>query len=220
MQIVYGVIAALLLIFAYFQARTIIPRVISFIGPGKRHLSFEEDELPKDEVRREMIKPVLEKMQAAGFSTLGVMVEKQPLWAGVTRELALANRDQAVFASIGFRRNKLSYFLYTPFTDGKVVITAFNSFRAFRRDDFVTDVVPSGELEEMLEVHGNQVRHFTDKGSEPYTEYTRESLIKATLQFYTSPYPRQQLRTAAMFNIFFLIICLLLVVVLVRAAIG
>jgi hypothetical protein len=219
MNILYAILAVVLLVFVIYQGKAILPRIVSFIRPGKRNFYFEEDlHAPEDEARKEMIRPVIEKMEALGFKSLGVMLEKQSLWAKVTREIALSSSTDKIFASIGFRHNQLSYFFYTPFTSGQIVITGYNAFRHFRKDDFVTTVVSSGEPSEMLEEHKKLVREFTDKGFTPFRDYTRETLVDATNLYYSSPNTRQQLRTAGMVSLLFWVICVLVFILFVRGA--
>ena len=156
-----------------------------------------------------MIQPLIEKMEAVGFSQLGFMVDKQPLWGKGTRELVLASKVDKAFASAGFRGNKPSYFFYTAFTGGQMVITAYNSFRYFRSDDLVTEVVSTEDLGEMLQTHKKQVDEFINKGYTPFTDFSRESAIKATDLYYRSPAPLRQLRIAGAINLGFLLLCVL-----------
>jgi hypothetical protein len=219
MNIFFVILAVLLAAFIIWQGRVIIPRLASFLLPMKRNLYFEEQSQQiGDETRRAALQPVIEKLEALGFKQIGLMVEKFPLWAGVSRELTMVSATERIIVSLGFRRGKPSYFFYTPFTGGGVIITAYNSFRDFKRDDFSTFVIVSGEPEEMLESHKKQVADFINSGYTPYSEYTQESVIEATRQYYDSPYPKQQLRIAGMFNILFLIICLFLLSILIRSA--
>jgi hypothetical protein len=219
MNVLYSILSAVLLVFIVFQGKTLLPRVISFIRPGKRHFYFEDSlNESKDEKRQELVRPTIEKLHALGFKSLGIMLEKQPLWARVTREIALASSQDQIFASIGFRHSEPSYFFYTPFTGGQVVITGYNTFRHFRRDDFISTVVASGEPSEMLEEHKKLIKEFVDKGYSPLRDYNRESLIEATNQYYASPHTRQQMRTAAMTSLLFWFICILIFVLFLRGA--
>ncbi len=219
MNIILAVLALIFLIIVIFQFRTMVPRIISFMRPGERHLYFEDNPQPPiDEMRREMVRPVIEKLEALGFTQLGIMVDKPPLWAKGSREIALASSSRHTFASIGFRGLKPSYFLYTPFTGGQLAITAHNSFRDFAKNDFVTTVVASGDLEEMLETHKKQVEDFIARGFTPYRDYTRETVIEATNLYYNSPYPRRQLRVAGTINLLFVLVCFLIFIFLALGA--
>jgi hypothetical protein len=221
MNILYIVVAVVLLAFIIYQGRSILPRVFSYLGRGKRRFYFEDDLGGTDEAaRREQIRPTLEKMEALGFKQLGIMLEKQPLWGKATREIALANPAEKIFASLGFRRSQPSYFFYTPFTSGQVVITAYNSFRFYHSDTFSSSLVSSGEPAEMLEEHKKIVREFMDKGAAPYQEYTRESLIEATNLYYAAPHTRDQLRAAASMSLFFWVICIMIFILFARGAFG
>jgi hypothetical protein len=219
MNTFYGIIAAFALVFLIFQGRSLVPRIISFLLPGNRRLYFEDDlSNPGDGTRRERMRPIVEKIESLGFSKLGVMVEKQPLWAKGSRELSLASAAQKTFASVGLRHNQPSYFFYTPYTGGQIVITAYNAFRHLQRDDFMTTVVYSEDPGETLEVHKKQVEEFINKGFNPYKEYTRDSLVQATVQYYHSSYPRQQLRTAGIFNLLFFLLIVFVFALLVKGA--
>ncbi|HEX7476084.1 MAG TPA: hypothetical protein VF318_08985 [Dehalococcoidales bacterium] len=221
MNAFFTILAALLLIFIVWQARTVLPRIVSFLLPVKRHLYFEDDlQKPAEAAKRETLRPVIEKLESLGFKPLGMMVEKFPLWAGTSREITMVSPVVKTIASLGFRRRKPSYFFYTPFTGGEVVITSYNSFRDFTKDDFVTTVVPSGEPSEMLEIHQKQVEKFMALGYTPFTDYTRDSVITATRLYYDSLYPKQQLRIAGLFNLLFFIVCLFLLAILIRSAMG
>jgi hypothetical protein len=221
MNIILLVLAFIFLIIIFFQFRNNLPRILSFLHPGDRHLYFEDNPQPPiEDIRREMIRPVIEKLEAVGFSQLGIMVDKPPLWAKGSREIALASPTRQVFASIGFRGLKPSYFFYTPFTGGQMIITAHNSFRDLNKDDFITTIVPSGEVAEMLETHKNQVEKFVSRGFTPYYDYSRDSVIQATNLYYNSPYPRRQLRIAGTINLLFMLICILIFVFLLTGVVG
>ncbi|HSW57226.1 MAG TPA: hypothetical protein VLH15_02365 [Dehalococcoidales bacterium] len=219
MSILYGILALIMLFFIVLQIRNRIPRIISFFSPGKRNLSFQDQpDPPVDEIHMEMAKPLLEKMEAGGFKQLGYMVEKAPLWSRSTRELVMVSASDKIIASIGFRGLKSSYFLYTPFEGGQVVITAHNCFRNYIKPDFMTTEVKSGDLDEMLESHKNDVESFIAKGYVPFRDYSREAVMRATNQYYKSSYPATQLRVAGVINSLFFIVCLLIFYLLVRAA--
>ncbi len=219
MRILYSILSLVLLIFIFYQGKMLFPRVFSFFRRGNRSFYFEDNlNRPEDESHRELVRPIMEKMEALGFKSLGVMLEKQPLWARITREIAMASSEDGIFVSIGFRHNQPSYFFYTPFTGGQVVITAYNAFRHVRKDDFVTTVISSGEPLEMLEEHRKLVKEFTDKGYVPLKDYNRETLIEATNLYYASPHTRQQMRTAAMISLMFWFICVLILILFVRGA--
>lgn len=201
--------AIILLVFIIFQLRTLIPRILSFWAPGNRNLYFTDNPKPPiDEIQRQMVRPVIEKMESLGFKQLGIMVDKPPLWAKATREYTLASADRKIFASVGVRSLKPSYFFYTPFTGGQVVITGHNAFRNFRKDDFMTTVFSGEDMGEMLEMHRHGVEEFVNKGYTPIKDFTQETAIQATNQYYKSPYPRQQLRVAGVINLIFILFCI------------
>lgn len=219
MATIFWVLAAVMLFFIVIQVRSRLPRIISFFTPGNRQLFFQDNpDPPIDEIHKEMIKPKLEKLESLGFSQIGLMREKPPLWAKGSRELVLVSTGDKTIASLGFRGLKLSYYLYTPFEGGQVVITAYNCFRNFVKPDFMTSEVKSGDLDEMIESHRNDVAAFVAKGYVPFNEYTRESVIKATNLYYKASYPSRQLRIAGMTNSIFFLFSLFVLYLLVRAA--
>jgi hypothetical protein len=221
MAIFFWVLAALMLFFIVMQIRSRVPRIISFFTPGNRDLFFQDNpDPPIDEIHQEMIKPHLEKLETLGFSHLGLMLEKPPLWAKSSRELVLVSSNDKVIASIGFRGIKLSYFFYTPFEGGQVVVTAYNCFRNYVKPDFMTSEIKSGNLDEMLEDHKKDVADFVAKGYTPFNEYTREEVVRATNLYYKASYPSKQLRIAGVTNSLFLLLSLFVFYLLVIAALG
>jgi hypothetical protein len=220
MNIFFWVLAAIVLVFVIFQGRMVIPRVISFLFPGSRRVFFDDSGAPISEKHRELVRPVLEKIEALGFSQLGFMTDKPPLWAKGSREIVLASSTERTFVSIGLRKNRLSYFFYTPFTGDQIVITAYNAFRDVHLDGFVTAVVYTEDIEGMLEVHREQLQEFIRQGFEPYREYNRESIVKATYSYYESPFPRQRLRVAGMINLFVYLVFILVLALLIWGAVG
>jgi hypothetical protein len=221
MTLVLWLLAALMLVFIVFQIRSRIPRIISFFTPGNRNLFFQEaPDPPIDQIHQEMIKPRVEKLEALGFTSIGLMLEKPPLWSKSSRELVLVSSEHKIIASIGFRGLKLSYFFYTPFEDGQVVVTAYNCFRNFIKPDFLTSEVKSGDLDEMLESHKKDVDDLVAKGYIPLKEYTRESVIRATNLYYKASYPSKQLRIAGVINSVFFFFSLLVFYLLVKAAVS
>lgn len=219
MNILFWILAAVMLIFVIIQGRTFIPRIISFVFPQSRRLYFVDDSgAGLSANKQEIIRPVLTDIEALGFTQLGFMMDKPPLWAKGSREIVLASSTEKTFASIGLRRNKLSYFFYTPFNGGQVVITAYNAFRNNILPEFVTTVVYERGVEEMLNLHRKQVEEFRGKGFIPYQDYSRESLLKATRSFYNSPLPSRQLRTAGMINLLIYLTFILILALLIWRA--
>jgi hypothetical protein len=220
-RVIFWILAALMLYFIIVQVRSRLPRLISFFIPGSRNLSFQDKvEPPIDELHRDMIKPVVDKLEALGFTQLGLMVEKTPLWGKGSRELVMVSSKDRIIAILGLRGPLLSYYFYTPFEDGQVVVTAHNCFKNFVKPDFVTSEIKSGDLDEMLESHQKDVADFVAKGYVPFHEYSRESVIMATNLYYQSPYPSMQLRYAGGINVIFFLLCLFLLYLLIYIALG
>jgi hypothetical protein len=220
MNVFIWILTALLLLNIIFQVRSRIPQIISFFSPGNRKLYFQDSAQPPiSDIHQEMVKPVFEKLEAQGFKQMGLMLEKPPLWARSSREMVLVAPEKKIIASVGFRGLKLSYFFYTPFKGGQVVITAYNSFRNFNKKDFATAVVNSGDIAEMLEVHKNAVDNFVASGFIPFDEYTHEAVISATIQYYKSPYPRRQLLIAGITNSAFFVLSVAAFIIALRSVI-
>ncbi len=221
MSVFSWLLPLLILLFILYYGRTAVPRIVSFFFPGSRKLYFEDQlQAPISEEKREKIQPVIEKMEALGFSLLGFMVDKAPLWAKGSRELVLANSAEKTLASIGFRGNKPSYFFYTPFTGGQMVITAYNAFRYYQSPDLVTEVVSTEDIGEMLQTHKKQVDEFVGRGYTPFNDFSRDSAVKATDLYYRSPAPLQRLRVAGAINLGFLLLLVLAFALLVWSAIS
>jgi hypothetical protein len=221
MSIFFTILAVLLAIIIIWQAKISLPRVASVFPGVKRHLNVEAD-LPKstDDDKKSAIREVTEKLKTLGFSYLGVLAEKAPLWGGSSRELVMVSQTAKVFVYLGMRLGRPAYFFYTPFTGGEVVITAHNTFRNAHNERLVMTTIPSGEPAEMLALHRQQVEKFAEMGRTPFTEYSRESLIKGTLQYYESSAAKRQLRLAGAFNVLYLLICLFLLAILIKGATG
>jgi len=218
MQILTAVLAIFILFFIIIQIRSRIPRIIAFFTPGRRAMLFQDDPHPPiNVINLEMIRSTREKLQSLGFSELGIMLEKAPLWAKPSQELVMVSSQDKIIASLGLNGLKASYFLYTPFEGGQVVITAHNCFRNFYKSDFMTTEIKSGDLDEMLESHRKDVAGMIEKGQTPFRDYTRETVIEATRQYYRASYPKSQLRVAGVTNTLIFVISVLIFVMLVRS---
>jgi hypothetical protein len=205
MNLIELIIPALLVIFIVFQARAIIPRVVSFLFPARRQLFFDDTLQNQSNLAHwDVVQPVAEKIESLGFNRLGILSEKPVLWGKGFREISLASKAVLSFASVGFRGYKPSYFFYTAFTDGQIVITSYNAFRKLNKPDLITTVVNKDDPAEMLDMHKKQVENQVSEGWIPFREYNREDAIKATQMYYNASYPKMQLRTAAISNLLFL----------------
>ena len=81
-------------------------------------------------------------------------------------------------------------------------------------------MVYTEDIEGMLAVHREQVREFMGQGFEPYQEYNRESIVKATYSYYKSPFPRQRLRVAGIINLLIYLVFILVLALLLWGAVG
>jgi hypothetical protein len=79
--------------------------------------------------------------------------------------------------------------------------------------------VASGDITEMLEAHKEQVTKFVNEGYTPYSEYTQDTFIQATNEYYQSQYPRDQLRTAGFVNLGLLLLPIFFFIIFLWAGI-
>ncbi len=101
-----------------------------------------------------------------------------------------------------------------------MVITAYNAFRYYQSSDLVTEVVSTEDIGEMLQTHQKQVDEFIGKGYTPFTDFSRESAVRATDLYYRSPAPLRRLRVAGAINLGFLLLLVLAFGLLVWSAIS
>jgi hypothetical protein len=177
------------------------------LGP---HTYFDKNvDTPVTKMHQETVQHLSEQLEALGFLKLGIKIEKPPLWEKAGRELAFASIKARAFASIFVIKNKTTCYFYTPFSEGQVVLTANDGFTGVATGNFMQSVVASADLEELLGIHQKRVEAFCTKGFTTFQEYTRETRIIATSQYYNSHQVRRLMRTSgAMYLMLFLIFCL------------
>jgi hypothetical protein len=190
-----------------------LPRSLLIIRPGTNSYFRKHSDTIISEKYNEAIQKTAGEIETLGFIRLGIKVEKLPLWEKTINELALACTKEQTFASISVVNNKVIYYFYTPFTNGRVVLTANGAFPAITVDDILQSAVASAEPEDLLTIHRKRIETFSSKGSQPYEFYDQESRIKATHQYYKTPTVRKMMRLSGLLYLFiFLIIgCLPLI---------
>jgi hypothetical protein len=206
--IIPGVIIVLIIL----QGWTVIPRAYYLFRPGSRKFYFDDNpQVPIRETSREALGPVTERLAALGFTQLGLLIEKPPLWARGSRELSLASTEAKTIVSLGMRGLRPAYFFYTPFEEGQVLITAYNSFKNFKSEDFIITVVDTADLDEMMNIHKRKIEEFQQKGFRPFQTFDRDSVIRATYFYYASRRARRQLLIGGLASLGYMV---LLVVIL------
>jgi hypothetical protein len=132
-------------------------------------------------------------LEALGFMPFGVLSEK-PLIGRAVKSLSLGSVLAKAFASLTLIKGKAVYFYYTPFTDGSVLLTANGGFRPTDRPGYFVQILPSGNPSTLLAAHQERQRYFVAQGLAPMRDYTFQSRLEATRQFYANPSVRRVLR--------------------------
>ncbi len=163
------------------------------------------------------VRDLVKKLKSMNFEYLGVKVEEPPLWKRSQEEVTLKSVEARAFASIGIKNRTIKYYFFTPFKEGKIVLTANSSFTEADNDEIIQSSVAGYEPKEILEIHKKSVASFVKRGFTPYEEYTRQSRIDAANLYYNSRLSRRQLRTAGAINfVFFLVFCFFLILPLLK----
>ena len=172
----------------------VLPLSLLIILPRPNSRFHKDPDALISKRKKQLIKEITEKIEALGFIRLGIKVEKPPLWAKAVKELTLASIKEQTFASIFIRKNEVIYYYYTPFIDGRAVLTSSGAFTAITANGLLQSAIASTAPEDILAVHQKQVGVFCSKGSQPYQDYTQDSRIKATNQYYNIPQVRKRMR--------------------------
>src|SRR5438552_4156310 len=116
------------------------------------------------------------------------MVEQQPMGVAV-RSLAFEAGEEKVFASIvGLDRANSSYYFYTPFVDGAVVLTSCQEIlQPVKTGTFVHQGFKGRTMDELLALHLKAVSTMVAAGHQPFDKYTRDTRIQATDMYYANP---------------------------------
>ncbi len=151
--------------------------------------------------KKQEVQELIDKIEVLGFIKIGIKIEKAPLWGKAVQEVALASKKDKVFASVFVRRGKVFCYYYTPFVDGQAVLTANGAFPAITSDELLLSAIASAKPEDLLAMHHKQVEAFYGKGFSPYQDYTQDSRVKATYQYYNTKPIRKYMRLAGLVSL-------------------
>jgi hypothetical protein len=122
-------------------------------------------------------------IKSLGFTKLGASSEKLPLWSDV-KSIHLISNSEPIIATISVIHKKVIFFFETPFSDGRIVLTANSAFPAIGNDQILQSSIGSLSIEDLLAIHRKQVESFSLKGAQPYSEYDQDILSKSCKQYY------------------------------------
>jgi hypothetical protein len=167
-----------------------VPKLTAFLRlarPGSIRSRFEDDDLDPSLFSRP-VQGLITELQSIGFRALGVKIEQPPM-GGAVRSLSFEAAEEKVFASIvGLDRVSPSYYFYTPFVDGAVVLTSCQEIlQPVKTPTFIHQGFKGRTMDELLALHLKTVSTLTAAGHQPFAEYTRESRIQATDMYYANP---------------------------------
>jgi hypothetical protein len=149
----------------------------------------------------EQTQKLLGDLEELGFRPLGVRSERRPFV--YVRGLDYANREGQTFASLhagtsGLESGRASYYFYTPYEDGAVMITSSAPIPPFETDTFFHGGFNGRTPRELYELHRKKADKMTRKGHQPYDEYDCDTRIRATHAYYDNPGSRQMSHAAFM----------------------
>jgi hypothetical protein len=186
-----------IVIFA-FSALELLPIGLYIIWPKPRLYYDKSHDNIWGKTKTKELQELYEKFEALGFVKLGIKVEKPPLWEKAIKSIELTSTKEMSFASISIVRNQVYFYFYTPFIDGRGVLTSNGVFPTMRSDQLLQLSISSLSPEDVLEFHRKQIEIFTAKNAQPYSEYTQETLIKAFHQYYNTKVIRDKMRSIAL----------------------
>ena len=138
------------------------------------------------------------QLQELGFKPLGIKVEYMPLW-GRVRELAMASADARAFASIGILFGKVrTFYYYTTFADGGLVLTAQKGFPRTTAAGCVIGSHPGTGANELLEIHQSCVDNCVEEGQVINDDYSMGGRVEATYHYYAAGPARKQSRNVGL----------------------
>lgn len=179
----------------------LFPYSLLILWPSPRCWFDKNFDRPVTSKKQETMRQLEEQIEGLGFRRLGIKVEKR-LWLRATRLMDFASVQSRSFASIYVQKDKIKYYFFTPFSGGQMVLTANHVLLPATSGETLISSVP-GPPNELLSLHQDRVQSLCAKGFDPYKEYTKETRLKATEQYYKSDLVRKQMRLAGW-------ICLLL----------
>ncbi len=175
-----------------------LPRGFFLIMPAPRCRFLKDPGARVSRSQEQATRDLVASIESLGFSQLGVRVEKPPLWAAGIRGFSLASAREQAFASIAVIRRQVVYYFYTPFNDGKVVLTANAAFPVMNGDQIRQSAIAASGPLDLLAAHHKLVEDFRSQGSVPYSDYTQDSRIRATYQYYKVDAVRRRMRWAGL----------------------
>jgi hypothetical protein len=176
--------------------------VLAHLLSRKVKCKFESDaeEVDPDEYP-EQTRKLLGELEELGFQLLGVRSERRPFV--YVRGLDYAHPEGQTFASLragmnGLESGRASYYFYTPYEDGAVMITSSAPIPPFETVNFFHGGFPDRTPSELYALHRKKADKMTRKGHQPYHEYDRDARIRATHAYYDNPGSRQMSHAAFM----------------------
>jgi hypothetical protein len=144
---------------------------------------------------------LLADLEELGFQPLGMRSESRPFVK--VRGLDYAHPEGQCFASLhagmsGLQSGQASYYFYTPYKDGAVVITSSAPIPPFQTGTFFHGGFPGKSPGELYALHRKKAEKMMAKGHEPFDDYDQAARIQATEAYYANPGARQMGHGAAM----------------------
>jgi hypothetical protein len=200
------ILALVMLIFAFW---ILLPVSLYSFWPRPKSFFHKNPEFILNSKLDQEIQEISKIIESLDFVKIGIKVEKPHLWQKAICELNLASLQNRTFASVFTQKNKICYYFYTPFTDGRVVLTANSLFPAITTDNLLQSAIAVSGPIDLMEIHKKRVEQFIMKGYQPYNIFDQESRIKATNQYYDVPLIRNKIRKIGLISLaFFLLGCL------------
>jgi hypothetical protein len=174
------------------------PALLASLWPTLIHCRFV-DPIQGERLieRRQEVKQWTKQFLAEGFVPLGVRVER-PLWGFGNWELAFTSKLAEAYGDITVNRfGMLQQIvnLYTPFSDGGIVLTTtWPHIKPSEGAGESVSVVTLCCLEHLLETHSERVQAFKKRGRVPTVGVTAESRLAAARQYHASAVGRRSMR--------------------------
>ena len=162
---------------------------ISFISPG------DEKPITLDTETRQLISTLTN----LGFISLGIKIEKFPLWGKKNYEINFYSQEEYCFASILTQKKRVSYYLYTPFKNGGLVLTNNGKSSIDSKSDYLISNISGAEPEDILNIHRVQVQNLSES-QDPINTFTQETRIESTKMFYAASQSRHLMRKKGILN--------------------
>lgn len=199
-----------------------LPMLIWTLCPTAIHSRFlTHPESDQAIAASEKLREWLRRLEAMGFSKIGIKAERPPLWGRTTLELALVHTTDNTYGSIVVddRGRPLSLYFYTPLIKNCIVFTRNGEFAPELENDAasVRNIV-SDDWGEILASHKERVSRFVQRGLTPLVGSSEQSRIEATRLFYTSQYGRKSVFQLLVFSGIPGIVSLLILILLLVAA--